>query len=137
MTIAQRMLDYAKQYQEVNVKQYQRAFEEIENVLEDSEQVVFAATADSYVRNEQPAMWYAAYALTKRRLIIGGERTKGMIMVSYATESIPLCDIQSVESANSFMNAWIVINTFHDELKLELKSPEMARKIVKTMNSMI
>ena len=63
-------------------------------------------------------MWYVALAVTNKRIIIAGERAKGMLMVSYVTESIKLEDICSITVINGITSG-LMLKTMGDELLIE------------------
>lgn len=134
MNTAKEMLQFAKKYQDIQLKQYEKAFSEISKNLTNGEQVIFAATGSSYARNELPMMWYPALAVTKERLIIVGERSKGMIMVSYSNECFLVSDIVSVQLVNSMIKPTILIQTLKSELKIEEENIEIAETIVNELN---
>ena len=131
------MMQFAGKYQIANPKQYKTAFMEVEKSLEKEEHVLFAALGDSYTRNELPMMWHVVLAVTEKRLIIGGDRMKGMIMVGYMNESVPLCDIISVSSVTAIMGAALILKTEKDELKIEEKNVKIASDIAKEIKKLM
>lgn len=138
MKTAQEMLQFAGKHQNVDLKQYKSAFKEIEKNLETGEYVVYAAVGNSCFLNEMPMMWHVAFAVTKERFLIGGERMKGMLMVSYAVQSFPISDIISVRETREMMKSMVVISTSKDEWKIEMQNAEcakeMAEKLIKASN---
>ena len=137
MKTANEMMQFAGKYQIANPKQYKTAFMEVEKSLEKEEHVLFAALGDSYTRNELPMMWHVVLAVTEKRLIIGGDRMKGMIMVGYMNESVPLCDIISVSSVTAIMGAALILKTEKDELKIEEKNVKIASDIAKEIKKLM
>ncbi len=121
------MLQFAQKYRAVDSKCYKAAFAEIEKELKGNESVIFSATGDSYSRNELPMMWYAVLAATETRLLIGGQRLKGLIMVRYEVESFALNDITRVEQSGFS----VVIHASGMELKIEEGNPEAAAGIAR------
>lgn len=137
MKTVQEMLQFAERYQNVDLKQYKAAFKEIEKELIDYEPVIFAMTGSTYALNEMPMMWHVALALTKSRMIIGGERMKGMLMTSYTVQSFPVCEILSVSEADMAMGSMLVIRTRQDELKIEVENHEVLKEIIQELKASI
>lgn len=135
MKTAREMLQFAGKNHEINKKQYKLAFEEIENNLMEGENVIFSATGTVYTRNELPVMWHVALAVTKDKIIIAGERMKGMIMTSYESESFPVRDITSIETASSVISPALVIRTLRDELKIEEEDSKTVLTVLKELQS--
>lgn len=129
MRNAQEMLRFAQKYREADQKCYRAAFTALEKNLEQGEEAVFSAVGDAYIRNELPMMWYAVLAVTGKRLLIGGQRMKGMIMVRYEVESFLLHDITWIGQ----LGAVLVIRTSREEIKIEVGDigivSEMAREL--------
>ena len=125
MKNAQEMLRFAQKYRAVERKCYKSAFAEVEKCLEEGESAVFAATGEGYYRNELPMMWHAVLAVTEKRLLIGGDRMKGMIMIRYNVESFPLKDVTRVEQ----VGAVVVIQAGGMELKIEEGDYDAASEI--------
>ena len=118
MKTAVQMLQFVKKYTEADQGQYAKAFREIEHELQEQEAAVFSAVGTQYFRNNLPMMWYVALAVTNKRIIIAGERAKGMLMVSYVTESIKLEDICSITVINGITSG-LMLKTMGDELLIE------------------
>ncbi|HBA68770.1 MAG TPA: hypothetical protein DCZ40_05355 [Lachnospiraceae bacterium] len=133
MKKAQEMLQFAQKYRTAEQKCHRAAFAELEKELQEDEQAVFSAVGDSYARNELPMMWYAVLAITETRILIGGQRMKGMIMVRYEVESFLLSDYYGAKQSG----ASVIIQTAQGELKLEEGNPGVAADIVKEMQRII
>lgn len=129
MRSAQEMLRFAQKYRTGNQKVYQAAFNEVEKNLEEGEVVVFSATGEGYARNALQMMWYTVLAVTGKRLLIGGQRMKGMIMVRYETESFLLSDISRI----GHLGAALVIETAGGELKIEEGNSDTAEEIAREL----
>ncbi len=127
------MLQFAQKYRTVDLKCHKAAFAEVEKEIKDSESVIFSAAGDGYSRNELQMMWYAVIAVTETRLLIGGQRMKGMIMVRYEVESFALSDITRVEQSGFS----IMIQVSGMELKIEEGNPEAAAKIVQGLKEAV
>ncbi len=136
MKTAQEMLHFAEKYYETDKKQYKLAFSEIESCLKDRENVLFSAAGSSYTRNELPMMYYVALAVTRDRIIIAGERMKGMIFTSFMSESFPVSEITAISILYSIPNPFLVIRTEKDELKIE-EDPKTAEIILKELQSTV
>lgn len=133
MKKAQEMLQFAQKYQAAKQKCYKIAFAELEKNLQEDEQAVFSVVGDSYARNELPMMWYVVLAVTETRILIGGQRMKGMIMVRYEVESFLLSDYYGAKQAGGS----VVIQTAQGELKLEEGNPGIAADIVRELQRII
>lgn len=101
------------------MKQYEKAFEEIEKKLEPEETVRFSMVADTLTVNEQWSdswkPWHIALAVTKERLLVCGEAIHGRFMTFYDVESFPLKEACSVE----FVNRKVVIRFEKDVLTID------------------
>lgn len=133
MKKAQEMLQFAQKYRAAEQKCYKAAFAELEKNLQEDEQAVFSVVGDSYARNELPMMWYAVLAITETRILIGGQRMKGMIMVRYEVESFLLSDYHGAKQ----VGASVIIQTAQGELKLEEGNPGIAADIVRELQRII
>lgn len=131
------MLQFAGKYNEINKKQYKRGFAKIESSLEEGEEVIFSAVGNSYVRNELPMLWHVALAVTKDRIMISGERMKGMIMTSYEVYSFPVSDIRSVSMGSEVVSAMLVIQAGTDELKIEEPNQNIAGIILEELKNFL
>ena len=129
MRNAQEMLRFAQKSRAAAQKCYRSAFTEVEKNLDEGEAVVFSATGDGYARNEEQMMWYTVLAVTEKRLLVGGQRMKGMIMVRYEVESFPLSNISRIGR----LGAKLVIQTAAGELKIEEGNSDTAEEIAKEL----
>lgn len=69
----------------------------------------------------------------EKRLLIGGDRMKGLIMVRYNVESFPLKDVARVEQ----VGALVVIQAGGMELKVEEGDYDAASEIVQELKKAI
>ena len=136
MRKAEEMLRFAQKYQAADGKPYRAVFAEMEKNLEEGEEVVFTTVGNSYSRNELPLMWYPALALTQKRLLIGGQRMKGMILVRYETESVPLEEITEVGKAGT-LGSSVVSRTSGAERKIAEGDAEIAKEIVQELQKLL
>lgn len=127
------MLQFAGKYNEINKKQYELGFTKIESSLEEGEEVIFSAVGNSYLRNELPMLWHVAFAVTKDRIMISGERMKGVIMTGYEVYSFPVSDIRSVSIEREGMSVMLVIQAGTDELKIEESNQNIAGIILEEL----
>lgn len=112
---ADEMLQFAKRFQPAELKQYKKAFEAICGKLLPGETVLFSMVANEYSANEMPGgLWHLGIAVTENRLLIGGEKITGRVMVRYGVDALEKCDIRSAELQNSK----IVIRTSENEIKI-------------------
>ena len=119
MKTAEEMLQYAKKRQKADLKQYEKAFQAIEEKLLPEEAVKFSMVADTFVVNEQWTdswkPWHVGIAVTDSRLMICGEAIHGRFMTFYDVESFPLEGISKVE----LVNRKIVIERTEGKLTIE------------------
>lgn len=119
MKTAGEMLQYAKKQQKADLRQYEKAFQAIEEKLLPEEAVVFSMVADTFVVNEQWMdswkPWHVGIAVTDSRLMICGEAIHGRFMTFYDVESFPLEGISKVE----LVNRKIVIDHAEGNLSIE------------------
>jgi len=78
-------------------------------------------------------MWHAVLAVTGKRLLIGGDRMKGLIMVRYNVESFPLKDVTRAEQ----VGALVVIQAGGMELKIEEGDYDAASEIAQGLKKAI
>ena len=101
MRTAGEMLTFTKRNQKSEFKQYQKAFQAIEEKLLPEEAVVFAMVADTVYVDEnwrdgwKP--WHVALAVTEDRILVCGEAIHGRFMTYYDVESFDIARIVSVE----------------------------------------
>lgn len=136
MREAGEMLRFAQKYQAADQKPYRAVFAEMEKSLEEGEEVVFTAVGSSYSRNELPLMWYPALAVTQKRLLLGGQRMKGMILVRYETESVSFEEITGVARAGT-LGFSVVIRTSGVERRIEEENAEIAEEIVQELQRLL
>lgn len=133
MKNAQEMLRYAQKYQAAKQKCYRLAFEEVEKNLKEGEEAVFSAIGDDYARNELQMMWYTVLALTETRLLIGGQRMKGMILTRYEVESFLLSEISKIGQRGSAL----IIQTARGELKIVMGDSNVAADIAGELQKLL
>lgn len=115
LSSAKEMLQYAKRKQRVDYKQYEKAFQAIEQKLTQDETVLFSMVADSFIVNENWAVswkpWHIALAVSNRRILVSGEAMHGLLMTFYDVVSFELNDYSGVE-----MNGRNIIINFNDNI---------------------
>lgn len=133
MKNAQEMLRFAQKYRTADKKSYRAAFAEIEKHLEAGESVVFSATGEEYAKNEWPMMWHTVLAVTEKRVLIGGEKMKGMILVRYEVESYLPGEISGIGHSG----ATLVLQTSEGELKIQAGNAGTAEEIAKDLRKAV
>lgn len=124
LSSAREMLQYAKRKQRVDYKQYEKAFQAIEQKLAEDEKVLFSMVADSLIQNEgwqdswKP--WHVALAITDTSILISGESIRGRFMTNFDVESYNLSDVVDV----NYINGKIVIRLMKETLTIEGKQLE-------------
>ena len=107
MRTAGEMLQYAKKRQKADLKQYEKAFQAIEERLLPEEFVKFSMVADTFGVNEQWEdswkPWHVGIAVTDSRLMVCGEAIHGRFMTFYDVESFRLEGISKAELVNQKM----------------------------------
>lgn len=95
------MIQYAKKNQKVDFKQYEKAFQAIEQKLEQDETVIFSMIANTFIVNENWAVnwnpWHIALAVSNRRILVSGEAQRGCLMTFYDVVSFELNDYSGLE----------------------------------------
>ena len=93
-TTAAEMLQSAKKYQKADLKQYEKAFQAIEQKLANGEKIKFSMVAETVVIDEECRdgwkPWHIALAVSEERILISGESVRGRFMTSYDVESFEL-----------------------------------------------
>ena len=138
MRTAGEMLQYAKRNQKAELKQYEKAFQAIEEKLMPEESVVFSMVADTFIVNESWTdswkPWHISLAVSETRLLVCGEAIHGRFMTFYDVESFALKDIVSVE----LVNRKIMIKFTNQVLTIEGKELEAVagqlEKMIKSKN---
>ena len=122
MRTAGEMLQYAKKRQKADLKQYEKAFQAIEERLLPEEFVKFSMVADTFGVNEQWEdswkPWHVGIAVTDSRLMVCGEAIHGRFMTSYDVESFRLEGISKAELVNQKM----IINHAEGKITIEGKN---------------
>ena len=138
MKTMQEMIQYAEKYQDIQLKHYKKAFSVIEKSLIDNEQVIFAATADSFSINELQMMWHVALAVTKDRLVIAGQEIrKGMWLTHYSTESFPILEIESIQTVPSMLHSSLSIQISRGEFRIDFENAGLAEEISKDLKDIV
>ncbi len=133
MRDAQEMLRFAQKYRTTDKKNYRAAFAKVEKELEEGESVIFSAIMEEYSRNEWQMMWHTVLAVTEKRLLIGGERMKGILLPVYETESYLLGDIAKIGRSGSAL----VIRIPREELKIQAGNADAADQIEKELRKAV
>ena len=80
MRAPEELLAFARKRQRVAKRQYQRAFREICDNLEEHERVSFAMVADEYSVDGAPGSWHIGIAVPQDRVFLCGETIAGRMM---------------------------------------------------------
>ena len=130
MHTAQEMLYFLKSRQqpEPDESKCEKILKAIETELKSGEAVELVTQYGEYTRNALPMMWHPIIAFTDHRMIIGGERQKGMLMVEYGTESYEKDDILSNRTECDGLQWEMLIGTKQAELRFTIKKERQSQK---------
>lgn len=130
MHTAQEMLYFLKSRQqpEPDESKCEKILKAIETELKPGEAVEAVTQYGEYTRNALPMMWHPIIAFTDHRMIIGGERQKGMLMVEYDTESYEKDDILSNRTECDGLQWEMIIGTKQAELRFTIKKKRQSQK---------
>ena len=130
MHTAQEMLYFLKSRQqpEPDESKCEKILKAIETELKPGEAVELVTQYGEYTRNVLPMMWHPVIAFTDHRMIIGGERQKGMLMVEYDTESYEKDDILSNRTECDGIQWEMIIGTKQAELRFTIKKKRQSQK---------
>ena len=130
MHTAQEMLYFLKSRQqpEPDESKCEKILKAIETELKPGEAVELVTQYGEYTRNALPMMWHPVIAFTDHRMIIGGERQKGMLMVEYDTESYEKDDILSNRTECDGIQWEMIIGTKQAELRFTIKKKRQSQK---------
>lgn len=130
MHTAQEMLYFLKSRQqpEPDESKCEKILKAIETELKPGEAVELVTQYGEYTRNALPMMWHPIIAFTDHRMIIGGERQKGMILVEYDTESYEKDDILSNRTECDGIQWEMIIGTKQAELQFSFKKKRQLQK---------
>ena len=130
MNTAQEMLYFLKSRQqpEPDESKCEKILKAIETELKPGEAVEAVTQYGEYTRNALPMMWHPIIAFTDHRMIIGGERQKGMILVEYDTESYEKDDILSNRTECDGIQWEMIIGTKQAELRFTIKKKRQQQK---------
>ena len=130
MHTAQEMLYFLKSRQqpEPDESKCEKILKAIETELKPGEAVEAVTQYGEYTRNALPMMWHPIIAFTDHRMIIGGERQKGMLMVEYDTESYEQDDILSNRTECDGLQWEMIIGTKQAELRFTIKKKRQSQK---------
>ena len=130
MHTAQEMLYFLKSRQqpEPDESKCEKILKAIETELKPGEAVELVTQYGEYTRNALPMMWHPIIAFTDHRMIIGGERQKGMLMVEYDTESYEKDDILSNRTECDGLQWEMIIGTKQAELRFTIKKKRKLQK---------
>ena len=130
MHTAQEMLYFLKSRQqpEPDESKCEKILKAIETELKPGEAVELVTQYGEYTRNALPMMWHPVIAFTDHRMIIGGERQKGMLMVEYDTESYEKDDILSNRTECDGIQWEMIIGTKQAELRFTIKKKQQSQK---------
>ena len=130
MHTAQEMLYFLKSRQqpEPDESKCEKILKAIETELKSGEAVEAVTQYGEYTRNALPMMWHPVIAFTDHRMIIGGERQKGMLMVEYDTESYEKDDILSNRTECDGIQWEMIIGTKQAGLRFTIKKKRQSQK---------
>lgn len=127
---AEEMLHFleSRQQPEPDENKCLKILKAIEAELQPGETVELVTQYGEYTRNALPMMWHPIIAFTDHRMIIGGERQKGMILVEYDTESYEKDDILSNRTECDGLQWEMIIGTKQAELRFTIKKKRQLQK---------
>lgn len=130
MHTAHEMLYFLKSRQqpEPDEGKCEKILKAIEAELKPGEAVELVTQYGEYTRNALPMMWHPIIAFTDHRMIIGGERQKGMLLVEYDTESYEKDDIISNRTECDGLQWEMLIGTKQAELRFTIKKKRQLQK---------
>ncbi len=130
MHTAHEMLYFLKSRQqpEPDEGKCEKILKAIEDALKPGEAVELVTQYGEYTRNALPMMWHPIIAFTDHRMIIGGERQKGMLLVEYDTESYEKDDILSNRTECDGLQWEMIIGTKQAELRFTIKKKRQLQK---------
>ena len=130
MHTAHEMLYFLKSRQqpEPDESKCEKILKAIEDALKPGEAVELVTQYGEYTRNALPMMWHPIIAFPDHRMIIGGERQKGMILVEYDTESYEKDDILSNRTECDGLQWEMIIGTKQAELRFTIKKKRQLQK---------
>ena len=129
MRTAQEMMDYVRKEQDIQERTYRKVFEAIARELQEGEHICEIAVGSEYVYNNFPVMWYAGLVVTDERILIGGQKWKGMWLLRYPVESWPLEKLTEVSTEFSGMGTYLVMAIQGRELRIKMKGAREAEKL--------
>lgn len=94
------LLAFAGKRQRVAMRQYQTAFREICENLDEDELVSFAMVANEYIVGSAPGAWHIGIAVTQSRVFLCGETVTGRVMTRTVMDVYDKKDILSVQYTN-------------------------------------
>lgn len=120
MTTGEEMLQFARQNQKAEFKQYEKAFGAVAEKLQPGETAAFSMVADGYTEDDAPgALWHLGIAVTQQRLLIGGERVCGRLFTRYGVDDFALSDILSVSVSGKKLVLELTYGDRKKEMKIE------------------
>lgn len=139
--ISNKSLSFLGEHRQLIKKIYQPALHAIEQTLHTDESIQFIAAGEDLLHNELPVMWHTLLAVTNERIVLSGERQKGMLFTQNVTESFIFSEIKSVSLTNSGFQSALLLqlaepeithaNPRTAELKLIIKDRATAKEIQK------
>lgn len=115
MRAPEELLAFARKRQRVAKRQYQRAFREICDNLEEHERVSFAMVADEYSVDGAAGSWHIGIAVTQDRVFLCGETIAGRMMTRTVMD---IYDRQQILAAG-WTNRCIRMKTTGSEVKIK------------------
>ena len=130
MHTAEEMLHFleSRQNPEPDANKCLKILRAIEAELKPGETVEVVTQYEEYSRNALPMMWHPIIAFTDHRMLIGGERQKGMLMVEYDTESYEKDDIISNRTECDGLQWEMLVGTKEAELRFTIKKKGQTQK---------
>ena len=120
----------ASKYQPIGLVQvHELAFAEVVKLLRPDEEVLCAFTGSSAMRGNNSMFGFVSVALTKDRLLIGGQ-IKGWVQVSYAAQSFSLEHVNAVSETYSMFGGDLIIDTLGDDIRIGETSREIVGRII-------
>ena len=134
MKTMQEMIQFVEKRQKLNMRLYKKSFAEIESNLKEDESVWIVAAGNSFSVKTMPMMWHVVLAFTNDRIIISGERQKGIVFTKYTSFSYPLAEVTAVETG-VMLHTSLVIKIKQKELTIEIGDAEVAEQMKKEIEA--
>ena len=131
----QDLMTAASKYGPIGLVQiHELAFAEIVKLLRPDEEVLCAFTGAHATRGNNSLFCFVSVALTKERLLIGGQ-IKGWVEVSYGAQSFSVDNINAVSQTYSMVGGDLIIDTLGDSIRIGMTSRELVGVVMADLDA--